>query len=114
MIKKVLFWVSLLTLGPLLLAGANMLAPDPPAMELPPPLIKYTVGCFIGGQPIFMGDVIGQMKINERGEITFFSLDWNSQVKLVNASCISMESRMSTPTVRKDGDTNNNSDTIII
>ena len=102
------------TLGALLLAAANMLAPYRYKIELPPPLTKYKVGCFIGIHSVFAGDVLSPIKISTEGEITFFSLDWNAKVRLVNAGCIFMENRLITPTVYKNGDIKNNSNNNII
>ena len=98
-LKKVLFWIVMPTLGALLLAATNMLAPDHYEIEV---------------HSVFMGDVLGPIKISPKGEITFFSLEWNSKVRLINAGCISMDSRLITPTVYKIGDIKNNSNNIII
>ena len=113
-LKKSLFWICMPTLGAMLLAAVNLLAPSPPKIELPSPPSKYTVGCFIGGQSVFMGDILGPIRVSPKGEIVFFSLDWNVEVRLINAGCISMEGRLTAPTVYKEGDTKNDPDHTII
>ena len=61
-----------------------------------------------------MGDIIGPIIRGPEGEITFFSLDWNAEVRLINAGCISLEKRLITPTVYKEGDIRNHPNYIII
>ena len=87
----------------LLLSAVNFLAPKKIEVEIPRPPLKFTIGCFIDGNPVFMGDVIGPITINDNGQIQFFSLEWNSQVTIINASCMAIESRPEQPAVRKEG-----------
>ena len=103
-LKKILTWVSIVVSTVVLLSLSNFIAPEKIEVKLPPAPIKLTIGCFIDGEPIFMGDVLGPLKISEKGHIEFFSLEWNSQVTLINGACISMESRLSPPKVRKEGE----------
>ena len=102
-VKKVLSWVSVVISSAVLLIVVNSLAPKKIEVDIPRPPIKLTVGCFIDGNPVFMGDVIGPLVINDNGQVEFFSLEWNSQVTIINAACMAIESRVNQPSVRKEG-----------
>tara|TARA_R100000664_G_C2713075_1_gene109121 strand:- start:129 stop:488 length:360 start_codon:yes stop_codon:yes gene_type:complete len=103
-LKKILAWVSVVVSSAVLLSLVNLIAPERVEIELPAPPVKLTIGCFIDGDPIFMGEVLGPLKINQSGHIEFFSLEWNSKVTLINASCMAIESRLNHPAVKKEGE----------
>ena len=113
-IKKVVTWVSLVVAGMVLLSLANLLAPEKIEITIPPTPIKLTIGCFIQGDPIFMGDIIGPVRVSGVGEIEFHSLEWNTKVTLINASCMAIESRLKQPVVRKSTDPAPHSEGIIL
>ncbi len=103
-LKKILTWVSVVVCSVVLLSLVNLLAPEKIEVKLPPVPIKLTVGCFIDGNPIFMGEILGPIRVTEKGHIEFFSLEWNSKVTLIDASCMAIESRLSHPQVKKEGE----------
>jgi hypothetical protein len=100
--KKIAIWFSAVLCAFFILFLSNHLTPKKIEVNLPAPRIKLNIGCFIEGEPIFMGDILGPITPTAVGGIQFYSLEWNTRVTLINASCVAMESRIERPAVKKD------------
>lgn len=87
MVRNVLFWVFLVLLGGAGLATINTFVPSKPPILTEPPS-RYLIGCFIDGEIVFSGEILGDTRIKENGTITFFSLTANTTIQIINGSCI--------------------------
>ena len=90
MVRNVFFWTFLVLLGGGGLATINMFVPSKPPLLTEPPS-RHLMGCFIDGEIVFSGEILGDVRIDENGTITFFSVTANTTIQLINGSCITTE-----------------------
>ncbi len=67
---------------------------SPPPKPEPVPVYKSFVGCFIDGNPVFMGEIIGSMRVESTGVIEFYSVEMGTTIRLINAGCIEVNKGM--------------------
>ena len=90
MVRNVFFWTFLILLGGAGLTTINMFAPSKPPLPTEPPS-RHLMGCFIDGEIVFSGEILGDVRIGENGTITFFSVTANTTIQVINGSCITTE-----------------------
>lgn len=84
-----IFWFGVAAIALTVLAVINHNKPESPKIKPTAPT-KSLVTCFVAGNPIFSGEAIGDIKIDKKN-ISFFSLELNTRIQVLNGSCIVLE-----------------------
>lgn len=64
----------------------------------PPTPAKSYVACFVNGQPVFSGEAIGPAKVVDVSVVTFYSIELDAEVRIVNGGCIEVKKGWQAPT----------------
>jgi len=65
--------------------------------EVTPPMIKSFVACFVNGTQVFSGEIIGPTKIVNLSVVTFYSIELDADVRIVNGGCIEVYKKWKSP-----------------
>tara|TARA_Y100001973_G_C5086966_1_gene275392 strand:+ start:427 stop:711 length:285 start_codon:yes stop_codon:yes gene_type:complete len=86
LLNNTIFWFVVSAIAITALTVINSNKPEKPK-PLPKEPVKSLVTCFVQGDPIFSGEAIGDIKIDNKN-ISFFSLELNTRIQVLNGSCI--------------------------
>ena len=81
--NKLKLYIIILLSWALAVGGCDRALPNPPD-----PTIKSFVACFINGAQVFAGEIIGPAKLVNLSIVTFYSIELDADVRIVNGGCV--------------------------
>ena len=89
-LKHILIFISIFIVLNTIGTSCKPEAPAEPIDTEHPMPAKSFVACFVNGQPAFSGEIIGPARIVDLNVVTFYSIELDAEVRIVNGGCIEM------------------------
>jgi hypothetical protein len=91
-LSNALFWFVVVGAALLTLAFVNHHKPVKPKLlnPLPP---RSLITCFVQGEVVFSGEVLGVVETDNTRKISFFSLDLNTKLEIFNGACVVLKKK---------------------
>ena len=91
-LSNAIFWLALGGVALLALAFVNQHKPVKPKLLAPLPS-RSLITCFVAGEVVFSGDVLGEVETDSTRKISFFSLDLNTKLEIFNGACVVLKKK---------------------